>query len=73
MKRPNPLENEDWGKSKMELVAEALQVKREEVRKEKLKTILESYEAEEKLIKQLKEKIMEKEKVVQELMNAGVA
>lgn len=54
MRRPNPLLNDDWGKSKMDIVAEAQKVKAEEERKKKLFEVLEQYEGEAKLKKQLK-------------------
>merc|ERR1712146_421584 len=49
MRRPNPLMNEDWGKSKMEIIAEAKKAKAEEDRKAKLLGVLDSYQAEERL------------------------
>eukprot|EP01036_Dinobryon_divergens_P058273 gene58273-77753_t len=47
MRRPNPLLNEDWGKSKMELIQEANDYARQEERKEKLKGLLSKYQEEE--------------------------
>lgn len=49
MRKPNPLLDEDWGKSKMEVVAEAQKVKAAEERKDKLFSILKQYEMEEKV------------------------
>ena len=46
MRRPNPLMDEDWGKSKMEIVSEALKAQKEEERKAKLLTFLQQYNEE---------------------------
>lgn len=54
MRRPNPLMNEDWGKSKMEIIAEAQKAKAEEERKAKLFAMLEEYQKEDSIKKQLK-------------------
>merc|ERR1711918_243911 len=54
MRRPNPLMDEDWGKSKMEIVAEAQKYKRDEERKAKLMSFLDQFEEEETVRKTLK-------------------
>jgi hypothetical protein len=55
MRRPNPLANENWGKSKMEIISEAVKLQKEEDRKAELKKFLESYLAEEEVKKKLKD------------------
>ena len=64
MRRPNPLMNEDWGKSKMEIVAEAKKAKAEEERKKKLLKVLEDYEQEDKVRKQIKSMAEKREDLV---------
>merc|ERR1711918_152732 len=54
MRQPNPLADEDWGKSKMDIVEEAIQAKREEERKENLMKFLEVYNEELEVKKSLK-------------------
>ena len=46
--------NEDWGKSKMEIIAEAQKAKAEDERKAKLFAMLEEYQQEDAIKKQLK-------------------
>ena len=72
MRRPNPLLNEDWGKSKMEIVAEAMKVKTEEERKVKLMKVLEQYSEEDNIKKQLKLARQGREAAVKKLLDAGV-
>ena len=72
MRRPNPLLNEDWGKSKMELVAEAMKVKTEEERKVKLMKVLQQYSEEDTIKKQLKMARSAREEAVKKLLDAGV-
>mmetsp|Transcript_27540 Transcript_27540/g.27762 ORF Transcript_27540/g.27762 Transcript_27540/m.27762 type:complete len:863 (-) Transcript_27540:221-2809(-) len=72
MRRANPLTNEDWGKSKMELVQEALDYKRSEERKEKLKGLLEQYEKESDVKRQLKAAKIARDDVVKKFLDAGV-
>merc|ERR1711916_42193 len=55
MKRPNPLMDEDWGKSKMDIVAEAQNLKQEEDRKRKLSQFLDVYEDEMVVKRELKQ------------------
>lgn len=54
MRRPNPLLNEDWGKSKLEMITEAKKAKEEIERKQKLLKMLQEYEEEEKIKEELK-------------------
>jgi len=72
MRRPNPLLNEDWGKSKMEVVAEALKVKQEEERKVKLMKVLDQYSEEDKIKKQLKAAEYAREEAIKKLLDAGI-
>jgi len=72
MRRPNPLMNEDWGKSKMEIIAEAKKAKEDIVRKETLLKLLEEYEQEESVAKTLKNTQNEREDAVSKLLDAGV-
>lgn len=73
MRRPNPLANEDWGKSKMDLIQEAVEAKKQDERKEKLRQLLSQYD-EEKIMKQkLKEAKEEREAAVKKLLDVGVA
>ena len=72
MRRPNPLLNEDWGKSKMEIVAEAMRMKTEDERKAKLMKVLEQYSEEDTIKKQLKAAKAARESAVKKLLDAGV-
>jgi cell division protease FtsH len=72
MRRPNPLLNEDWGKSKMEIVSEAKKFQKEEERKNKLKMVLEQYEQEDKVKKDLKAAMAAREAAVRKLLDIGV-
>lgn len=72
MRRPNPLLNADWGKSKMEIVAEAEKAQIEEERKKQLLKFLEEYKEEDKVKKQLKAAKASREVTVRKLMDAGV-
>jgi hypothetical protein len=71
MRRPNPLLNEDWGKSKMEIIAEARKAKQEEDRKQKLLKVLESFGEEDKVRKQIKALKQAREAAVSKLLEAG--
>ena len=68
----NPLLNEDWGKSKMEIVAEAMRMKTEDERKVKLMKVLEQYSEEDTIKKQLKAAKAAREDAVKKLLDAGV-
>ena len=72
MRRPNPLLNADWGKSKMEIVAEAEKALIEEERKQQLLKFLESYKEEDKVRKQLKGAKAARDVTVRKLMDSGV-
>ena len=72
MRRPNPLLNEDWGKSKMEIVAEAKKLKAEEERKAKLMKVLDQYSEEDQIKKQLKLAKVAREEAVKKFLDAGV-
>jgi cell division protease FtsH len=72
MRRPNPLLNADWGKSKMEIVAEAKKVKIEDERKAALMKLLLEYEKEDDIKKQLKIAQSARSAAVDKLLDAGV-
>lgn len=72
MRRPNPLANEDWGKSKMDIVSEALKAKKEEERKAELKRFLESYLAEEEAKKKLKAVKAARDELVSKFLDSTV-
>jgi cell division protease FtsH len=72
MRRPNPLMNEDWGKSKMEIVAEAKAAAANEARKEKLKSVLQQYQQEEMVMRSLKVAKAAREEAVRHLLDVGV-
>ena len=72
MRRPNPLMNEDWGKSKMEIVAEARKAKMDEERKQKLLRVLEEYQQEDNVKKQLKALKQTREEAVTLLFDTAV-
>lgn len=72
MRRPNPLMNEDWGKSKMEIIAEAKKAKAEEDRKAKLLGVLDSYQAEEKTKAELKSALDDREAAVKKFLDAAI-
>lgn len=72
MRRPNPLLNEDWGKSKMEIVAEAKKAKLDEERKKKLMELLIEYEQEENVKKQLDSAVVAREKAVRSLLDSAM-
>jgi len=71
MRRPNPLMDEDWGKSKNEIIAEAEQVKKEELRKKRLMKLLEQYSKEDDIRKQLKDAQARRERAINSLLDAG--
>lgn len=68
MRRPNPLLNEDWGKSKMEIISEAKRAKEEEERKKTLMQLLEQFEEEERIQKQLKAAKSKRETTINNLL-----
>lgn len=72
MKRPNPLMNEDWGKSKMEIIQEAQKAKSDEERKAKLLNMLEDYEKEAAIKNELKSVKTQRSNAIKEMMDAAV-
>jgi cell division protease FtsH len=72
MRRPNPLLNDDWGKSKLELIAEAKKMQQEEERKKKLMKVLDQYSEEEKIKNKLKLAKEAREEAVRKLFDAGM-
>ena len=72
MRQPNPLLNEDWGKSKMEIIAEARAAKNEEERKQRLLKILEEYGEEDKLAQQLKTAKQNRDDALRRLLDAAI-
>jgi hypothetical protein len=72
MRRPNPLLDENWGKSKMEIIAEAEKAQREDIRKQQLIKFLEQYKEEDRLRRELKQKKAAREDAVRKLMDAAV-
>jgi hypothetical protein len=72
MRRPNPLMNEDWGRSKMEIVAEAKKMEAAEERKLKLAKVLEQYGEEDIVKKQLKAAKAAREIAVRKMLDSGV-
>lgn len=72
MRRPNPLLNENWGKSKMEIIAEAKQAKAEEDRKKKLFDMLSEYEQEDQTRKALKAAKVAREQAVRKMLDDAV-
>merc|ERR1711871_1311843 len=71
MRRPNPLLDPSWGKSKQEIISEAKQLKQEEERKAKLMEMLEQYTKEDEIKQKLKSTKEAREAAVLELMDAG--
>ena len=72
MRRPNPLLQEDWGKSKMEMVEEARKAQSEESRRARLATLLEEYQEEEQVRLARKRAEQEREKVVAKVLDEAV-
>jgi cell division protease FtsH len=71
MRRPNPLMDEDWGKSKSEVIQEAQQIQKEEVRKERLLKLLTQYSKEDEIRRQLKAAHAKRETAVNTVLDAG--
>merc|ERR1711965_219190 len=69
MRRPNPLMDEDWGKSKNEIIAEAQQVQKEEERKKRLMKLLDQYSKEDEIRNQLKDAQAKREIAVNALLD----
>merc|ERR1712070_28882 len=72
MRRPNPLMNEDWGKSKMEIILEAKELKETEERKAKLFAMLNDYEKEENVQLKIKDIKRKRDKIVESLLDKAV-
>lgn len=72
MRRPNPLLNEDWGKSKMEIIAEAKQAKAEEERRARLFKMLEEFQEEDETRKELKAVKAAREAAVRKMLDNAV-
>lgn len=72
MRRENPLKDEDWGRSRMEIVAEAKKLKAEEARKEKLLQILDQYSAEEIIALEIKKVKEQRDNAARKMLDAGV-
>lgn len=72
LRRPNPLLNEDWGKSKMEVIAEAKKAKEDEERKAKLLKMLEEYQQEEEVRMQLKRAKAAREAKIKDLLDQAI-
>jgi cell division protease FtsH len=72
MRRPNPLLDEDWGKSKMDVIAEAQRLKALELRKEKLLKMLDEYDTEASLKRQLKVAKAAQEEAVRNLLDVAI-
>ena len=70
--RANPLLDVNWGKSKMEIIAEAKQVQAEEERKAQLVQLLKEYQDKEKIRQQLDEAKRLKDVVVQKVLDNAV-
>ena len=64
--------NEDWGKSKMEIIAEARKAKAEEDRKQKLLGVLDAYQAEDDTKRELKEALASRERAVNAFLDAAM-
>merc|ERR1712072_492983 len=72
MRRPNPLMDEDWGKSKMDIIVEAQKYKKEEERKAQLMEYLEKYNEEEALRKTLKDAKISRDQAIMDFLDASV-
>ena len=72
MRKPNPLLNEDWGKSKMEIIAEAKKYKAEEDRKQKLLGMLDEYTEEDETRRELKNIKLLKEQAISKFLDSAI-
>ncbi|KAJ1408552.1 P-loop containing nucleoside triphosphate hydrolase protein [Ochromonadaceae sp. CCMP2298] len=72
MRRPNPLMSEDWGKSKMEIIAEAKKFKLEEERKTQLFAMLKEYQEEEELKKEIKQTKVQRDVTIRKMLDSAV-
>jgi len=72
MRKPNPLLNEDWGKSKMEIIAEAKKFKDEKERQERLMKLLTDYQEEETIKLQLKQTKTKRDETLLKLLDEAI-
>jgi hypothetical protein len=72
MRRPNPLLNENWGKSKMEIVAEAKMMVQNDERKVNLMKMLKEYQEEDELKKQIKVTKADREKTIKKMFDNAI-
>jgi len=72
MRRPNPLMQEDWGKSKMEVIAEARKARDDVQRKENLLKLLEEFEKEDAVAKELKAEQAAREAAIGNMMDLAL-
>ena len=72
MRRPNPLLDQDWGKSKMELIAEAKKAQSEEEHRATLRRLLEDYQQEEAVLAQLKAAKLDREAAIKTVLDKAV-
>ena len=71
LRQPSPLLNENWGKSKMEIIAEAKQLKMADERKVQLMKMLEDYDVEATVKRQLKAAQKEREATIKTFLDQG--
>lgn len=71
LRQPSPLLNENWGKSKMEIIAEAKQIKMADERKLQLMKMLEEYDAEATVKRQLRAAQKEREATIKMFLDQG--
>jgi cell division protease FtsH len=69
MRKENPLLDEDWGRSKMEVLSEAQKIRAEEDRKARLLQLLGGYEKESALRNELRSQTRLREKAVEKLLS----
>jgi len=69
MRKENPLLDEDWGRSKMEVFSEAQKIRAEEDRKARLLQLLGGYEKESALRNELRSQTRLREKAVEKLLS----
>jgi len=72
MRLPNPLDDEYWGKSKMEIISDAVELEKQEQRRERLRALLADYKKEEEVKTRLKQAKAAREQAVRNLLDAAV-
>merc|ERR1711871_173038 len=72
MRRPNPLLDGDWGKSRNEIIAEAKALKEEDDRKKRLMSMLDDFQKEDELRGKLRAAKGKREEVIHQILDAGV-